>query len=61
MEEYTKSKLLLIPFFANLSFTEFEKCFKAAYIKVLGPGDVLLETGATPYHLYIVAEGELVF
>lgn len=30
-------------------------------MNILGPGDVLLEAGATPYHMYIVAEGELVF
>ena len=61
MEEYAKRKLMAVPFFANLDFPEFEKCYRSATIMVLGPGDVLLQEGATPYHLYVVAEGELTF
>lgn len=50
-----------IAFFANLSFEEFSKCCKTAQMITLGPNDILLKSGETPYHLYIVAEGELVF
>lgn len=28
---------------------------------MLGPGDMLLKTGETPYSMFIVVEGELVF
>jgi hypothetical protein len=45
---------LEIPFFANLSFQEFQKVYKAAYMMLLGPGDILLKNGDTPYNMYIV-------
>lgn len=32
-----------IPFFAKLSFSEFDKYCKKAFIKSIGPGDFLLE------------------
>jgi hypothetical protein len=28
---------------------------------LLGPGDILLKSGDTPYNMYIVVEGELNF
>lgn len=60
-EDYIKQKLLSIGFFANLSFEEFHKIYKAATTMTMGPGDVLIKTGQTPYHMYIVIEGELCF
>lgn len=46
-----------ISFFANLSFEEFSKCCKLASVMILGPKDILLNSGETPYNMYIVAEG----
>ena len=50
-----------IDFFSNLTFEEFFKCCQLAEIKILGPSDILLKNGDLPYHMIIVAEGELVF
>lgn len=56
-EDFIKQKLLNVPFFANLTFPEFEKVSKAATLVKLGPGDTLLRTGQVPYNMYIIVEG----
>lgn len=60
-EDLIKQKLLTNPFFSSLSFDQFNRCCKVATISILGPGDILLKQGDTPYNMYIVIEGELVY
>lgn len=57
--EYIRNKLLKIAFFNRLSFEEFSRVCQKAELQVLGPGEVLVREGATPYHMHVVTEGEL--
>jgi signal-transduction protein with cAMP-binding, CBS, and nucleotidyltransferase domain len=56
---YIRDKLLKIAFFNKLTFEEFNKICQRAELHLLGPGEVLVEEDATPYHMYIITEGEL--
>lgn len=57
--EYIRSKLLSIAFFNRLTFEEFNKICQKAELRILGPGEVLVQEGTAPYHMHVVTEGEL--
>jgi CRP-like cAMP-binding protein len=51
--------LLKIPFFSKLTFEEFSKLAAKAELRALGPGERLASEGETPYHMFVVTEGEI--
>jgi hypothetical protein len=58
--DYVRQKLLRIPFFQALSFSEFSKVLAVAQLSSIGPGSTLVPELSVPYNMYIVTEGELV-